>query len=256
MSEMDDSIVYNFYDYMKSIYLYSHVKTSLKDSQRQPIEEKTNYILCILSSFFIIVSLFKIFVIIFYFIFMQAFMGFIKFIISIFKTKFQISFCSSFTNAISYLAKVFKRIYTFNFYLYHNLFIGMVMMLSYFFFLISSFGFFIHNIQLLSKIEKPYYYLGWFYCHFESFILIQLLISSFYAYRKMNMSIFVGLSLFVILNIILILGYFATDKIENVDGAYEYSEPQSVIDIIFNSIFLFLNSICLYNVITYNKNCK
>ncbi len=256
MSEMDDSFIYDFYDYMKSIYIYSHVKTALKDTKRQPIEKYTNILLCGLSSLFIVVSLFKIMVIICYFIFFQAFMGFFKFIASIFKTKFKISFCSSFKNAISFLLKVCKRIYTFNFNLFHNFFIGAIMSFSYFFFLITSIVFFIINMDLLPQIEKPTYYLYWFYFHFESFILIQLLTSSFYACRDMKMSTFVGLTLFVILDIILVLGYYATDKIENVDGSFEYDQPQHFIGIFFNIIFLPLNGISLYNVIIHKKNCK
>ena len=132
MSEMTDSLLYNFYDYMKSIYIYSHVKTSLKDTQRQPIEKGTNISLCILACLFLIVSAFKIFVIIFYFIFIQAFTAFFKFILSIYRTRFRINFYSSFKNAIAYLGKVFKRIYTFNFYLFHNFYIGFTMIFSYF----------------------------------------------------------------------------------------------------------------------------
>ena len=84
----------------------------------------------------------KLFAIIFYFIFIQAFSTFIKYIMSIFKTKFRINLCSSFKNAMSYLGKVCKRIFTFNIYLFHNKSIVLIMALSYFFFLVSS-GFFI-----------------------------------------------------------------------------------------------------------------
>ena len=134
MSEMIDSPIYNFYDYVKSIYIYSHIKTNLIDKERQPIEKLTNILLGIITLGFIIAFCFKILVIFFYFIFVQAFSAFIKFIISIFRTKFQLNFCSSFLNAMYYLGKVFKRIYTFNFYLFHNITIGTIMIFSYFFF--------------------------------------------------------------------------------------------------------------------------
>lgn len=256
MSEMTDSLLYNFYDYMKSIYIYSHVKTSLKDTQRQPIEKGTNISLCILACLFLIVSAFKIFVIIFYFIFIQAFTAFFKFILSIYRTRFRINFYSSFKNAIAYLGKVFKRIYTFNFYLFHNFYIGFTMIFSYFSFLISSFGFYITNMDLLDKIEKPNYYLGWFYFHFESVILVQLLVSCFYACHNMKASTLVGLGIFIVLNIILVLGYIITEKIENVYGIYEFSEPQRMMTIIFNTILLFLNGICFFKVLFYRKDSK
>ena len=59
MSEIKDSFIYNFYDYMKAIYIYSHVKTNLKDKQRQKIEDVTNIILIIFTLFFFILYLYK-----------------------------------------------------------------------------------------------------------------------------------------------------------------------------------------------------
>ena len=256
MSEMVDSFLYNFYDYVKSIYIYSHVKTNLKDADRQSIERATNIFLIILSFIFMISSIFKIFVIIFYFIFIQAFSALINFIKSIFKTKFKINFCSSFKNAISYLARVFKRIYTFNFYIFDNIFIGFIIVFSFFFFLFSSAIFYYQNYHLIEDIEKPRYYMFTFYFHFESIILVQLLFSSFYACRNMKLSTLIALGLFIIMNIMLYIGYHITRIIEEVDGSYEYEEPQSIMNIFFNSIFLFLNGISFYNVIAYNKNSK
>ena len=256
MSEMIDSFLYNFYDYVKSIYIYSHVKTSLKDPERQPIEKATNIFLIILSFIFMISSIFKIFVIIFYFIFIQAFSALINFIKSIFKMKFKINFCSSFKNAISYLAKVCKRIYTFNFYIFDNAFIGFIMVFSFFFFLFTSAVFYYQNYNLIEDIEKPKYYMYTFYFHFESIILVQLLCSSFYACRNMKISTLVALGLFIIMNLMIFIGYHITRIIEEVDGSYEYEEPQSIMNIIFDTILLFLNGIGFYNIIVYNKNSK
>ena len=45
MSEMKDDIIYKFYDYVKTIYIYSHLKTHLIDKDRQRIEKITNIIL-------------------------------------------------------------------------------------------------------------------------------------------------------------------------------------------------------------------
>ena len=256
MSEMNDSFLYNFYDYVKSIYIYSHVRTNLKDPERQKIEQGSNIFLIILALAFVIVSAFKVIVIIFYFIFIQAMSAFINFIISIFKTKFKINFCSNVKNALSYLGKVFKRIYTFNFYIFDNIIIGLIMIFSYFFFLIASGVFYLENHSLIEDIEKPKYYMVTFYCHFESVILIQLLCSSFYACRNMKISTFLSIGLFLIMNAMLIIGYFITKIIEDVDGCFEFDEPQSLMNIFFNSILLFLNSISLVNICVYEKNGK
>jgi hypothetical protein len=42
--------------------------------------------------------------------------------------------------------------------------------------------------------------------------------------------------------------YLITDKIENVDGKYELDDPQKVMNIIFNLIFVLLDGYCLYIV--------
>lgn len=256
MSEIRDSGVYQFYDYVKSIYIYSHVKTHLKDVQRQPIEVVTNHILLVWSFIFIFFSIFKVFVIIFYFIFIQALTGFIKFLISICKTKFRLNFCSSFKNAIYYLGKVFKRVYTFNFYLFQNKIIGFIMIFSYFFFLFSSAVFYLHNITFIDQVEKPDIYLISFYSHFESAILMQLLCSCFYSCRDQIWSTIIALGLFLTLNGMLFLGYFITDVIENVDGSFELEEPQYIMNIVFDTIFLLVNGICLFKIIFYNKESK
>ena len=256
MSEMTDSDIYNFYDYVKSIYIYSHVKTNLIDKDRQDIEKWTNILLLIITIGFIIAFCFKIVVIIFYFIFVQAFSAFIKFIISIFRTKFQLNFCSSFLNAVYYLGKVFKRIYTFNFYLFHNIAIGTIMIFSYFFFLFSSCAFYFQNINLIEDVEKPKIYMLSFYCHFESVILIQILFTSFYSCRDMILSTIISAGLFLCINGILFLGYFITNAIEEVDGSFEFAEPQSFMNVVFNTIFLLMNLNSFINIIIYKKNSK
>ena len=256
MKENEDSGYYNFYDYIKSIYIYSHVKTNLVDKDREKIETITNYFLLFFTMAFIIVFCFKMLVIIFYFLFIQAFSAFIKFIISVFKTRFKLNFSSSFSNSIYYLGKVFKRIYTFNFYLFHNQIIGIIMIFSYFFFLISSCVFYFQNIKYIEDVEKPKIYMNSFYCHFESIILIQILFTSFYSCRDMLMSTIISIGLFICLNGILFLGYYITNVIEDVDGSYEYAEPQSLMNSVFNTIFFFMNLNSLFHIIFYKKNSK
>ena len=256
MSEMNDSFIYNFYDYVKSIYIYSHVKTNLKDAQRQGIEQTTNVILIIISLIFVIISLFKIFVIIFYFIFIQAFSALIKFIITIVRFKCNVNFCSSFKNAFFYLMKVFKRIYTFNFYLFDTFLVGLIMIFSYFFFLISSCFFYFENYRLIETIEKPKHYMIIFYCHFESVILIQILFTSFYSCRDMVLSTTISIGLFLSINGILFLGFFITNVIEEAEGSFEFAEPQSFMNVVFNTIFLLMNLNSLINIMVYKKNGK
>ena len=254
MSEMNDKFYYNFYDYMKTIYIYSHVKTNLIDKERQDLEELTIGILAVLSISFLSVSLFKVFVIIFYFIFMQSFAALIKFIISLYRTRFKVNFCSSFQNAIQYLGKVCKKIYTFNFNIFDNIFIGLAMNASYYLFLFSSACFYYKNIKLIQDIEKDLYYMHWFYIHFESAILVQLLFASFYACRNMKISTLLGFGLDASMNAMLFLGYYINVLYENSEGTFENNEPQRIMNIIFNTILILLNGVCLFNIVLYKKN--
>ena len=240
MSEMNDKFYYNFYDYMKTIYIYSHVKTNLVDKERQDLEELTIGILAVLSISFLSVSLFKVFVIIFYFIFMQSFAALIKFIISLYRTRFKVNFCSSFQNAIQYLGKVCKKIYTFNFNLFDNIFIGLAMNASYYLFLFSSACFYYKNIKLIQDIEKDLYYMHWFYIHFESAILVQLLFASFYACRNMKISTLLGFGLDASMNAMLFLGYYINVLYENSEGTFENNEPQRIMNIIIYILILFI----------------
>lgn len=67
MSEMNDSFFYNFYDYVKTVYVYSHLKTYLVDKQRQQIEENTLIALIASIVIFLILSFLKLIIIFLYF---------------------------------------------------------------------------------------------------------------------------------------------------------------------------------------------
>jgi hypothetical protein len=248
MSETIDEIIYNFYDYMKTIFIYSHTRTYLIDPKRQKIEIIFDYILLVVAGIFLFVAVFKMLIIIIYFLFMQALPAFISFFKTLFKAKFKISCGSSCVNAMNFVKKIGKRIFTFNFYLYDNNVVGAIMILSYFLFIISSFYFNLLNVQDIKLPEKSEEYMYMFYLHFESFFLVQLLCTSFYACQNIKIGISCGFGIFLLLNGILIIGYLITDKIENVDGKYELDDPQKVMNIIFNLIFVLLDGYCLYIV--------
>lgn len=256
MSETQDTFLYNYYDYMSSIYIYFHVKTYLIDPSRQAVEKVFDNILLYLSLFFVLGIGFKIVVILIYFIFFQAFAAFIKFIINLFKLRFRINYGSSFKNAGSYLKKVIKRIFTFNFNLYNNKIVGSIMVISYFLFLISSTYFYSENNKHINESEKPEGYMRLFYFHFESILLIQLLCFSFYSCHNMNIATACAVIFWVLLNIILYLGYLIKDRIENVEGIFEYNEPQLIMNMLFNLIFFLLDIKCFYNIIFSKKYRK
>ena len=74
MSETKDDFIYNFYDYMKSIFIYSHVRTYLIDPKRQAIEYGFDIALFSIAVVFVLISLFKLLVIIIYFFLFKHFL--------------------------------------------------------------------------------------------------------------------------------------------------------------------------------------
>ena len=171
MSETKDDFIYNFYDYMKSIFIYSHVRTYLIDPKRQAIEYGFDIALFSIAVVFVLISLFKLLVIIIYFFCVQALPSFIKFIKMSCKSNFKINYHSSCKNAMNYLKKVTKRIFTFNFYLFDNNIIGFFMVLSYVVFILSSVIFNWSNVYDIHSPEKSENYMIMFYLHFESVLL-------------------------------------------------------------------------------------
>ena len=130
------------------------------------------------------------------------------------------------------------------------------MILSFLLFIFSTFAFYLSNQKQLMLREKNEGYMRLFYLHFESILLIQLLCSSFYACRNMTLSTISAIVLFILLNVILYLGYLVKEKVENVVGIYENNEPQIIMNAIFNLVFLLLNGKCFFNAIFFNQNSK
>ena len=253
MSETKDEFIYNFYDYMKTIFIYSHVKTYLIDPVRQNDEYNSDRFLLVFTAILLIANAIKIAIIIFYFIFVKAIGTLWRFIKSLFKLRFNIILKTSCKNAYNYITKVVKRIFTFNFNLYQNNYIGAIMISTYLLFLISSSFFYILNYYHINDEEKSEKYITVFYVHFESIFLMQLLCSSFYACRDMKISTICAISIWAVLNAILFVIYFIKEIIENVEGYFENDDFVKLNNIIFHSVFILLNGKSFYNIITYKK---
>ena len=256
MSETQDKLIYNFYDFLKTIFVYSHVKTYLIDPKRQNYELFFDGFLLGISIVFMASEFFKIFTIYVYFFFVRTICALINFIKVLKQSKFKIDFCQSFKNGIIHFAKDSKRFCTFNFYLFENNWIGFIMIFFYLLFLISSFIFFIMNFIEIKLPEKTEGYLVMFYIHFLSFVLIQLLCTSFYACRNTKIAIISAFVIFLFIFCLTIIGYKITETLEDVVGKFEIDYPQQVMNIIYNSIFLLLNGNCFYNFWTYKKEGK
>ena len=130
------------------------------------------------------------------------------------------------------------------------------MIISYFLFIVSTAIFCYYNIDEIESIEKSDTYMNLFYFHFEAMILVQLLCTCFYACDNMNIAILLGLGIFIFNNIMLLLSYLIKEKIELKDGIYEYNEPQNLVNIYLNIIYLAINCISFVKIILTKHKSK
>jgi hypothetical protein len=72
----------------------------------------------------------------------------------------------------------------------------------------------------------------------------------------MVLSTTISIGLFLSINGILFLGFFITNVIEEAEGSFEFAEPQSFMNVVFNTIFLLMNLNSLINIMVYKKNGK
>ena len=256
MSETKDEFIYNYYDYISPIFVYPHVKTFLIDKKRQEVEQVIDYFLLIISMVLFVLIGFKLVVIMIYFVLVRSSFQVIKFFINLCRFKCQTNICTSLKIALHNIKKVIKRIFTFNFYLYDNIPIGAIMVLSYLLFLASSAVFYLVNNNEISSPEKSIHYMKLFYVHFESMLMIHLLCISFYSCRNMSLDTLTGIILFILLNVLLYLGYLIKEKMENVEGIFENKEPQLIMNSLFNFIFLFINAKSFWNAFFHNSKSK
>ena len=91
MSITNDGLQYKFYDFTKSVYLFSHMKTNLVDPLVQNGETIILHILIYSTYFIYFVALFKIIIVILYFSFGQALLAFFSFIKGLYKNKCSIN---------------------------------------------------------------------------------------------------------------------------------------------------------------------
>lgn len=256
MSETKDGIFYDLYDFEKSVYIFSHMKTNLVDSSVQNGERIALTLIMIISTIIFFFVLIKTLIILGYFICSQAMTAFFRFVKMLFKTKFNINFKSSCKNSLMFFGKVFKKIYTFNFYIFYTKFVSTFMILSFWVCLISNFFFNRINLKYIEKVEKENDFLWGFYLSFQFNLLIELVCSTFYIHPNMNISTLLALGYYFVLNVIIIVIFFWAERKEFLNGAFLLEEPQRVLNIIIFFILLVLKLNCLYKVIKFDKKSK
>ena len=256
MSETKEGIFYDLFDFSKSVYLFSHMKTNLVDSSVQIAEITAITFLMVITNIIFILVLFKTLIILGYFLCSQALTAFVRFVKALFKTKFNVSFKSSFKNSLMFFWRVFKKIYTFNFYLFYTKLISAFMIISFWICIFSNFQFNRINKNYIEEPEKGNDFLLYFFLSFQFNLLMEIICSIFYSSRKSISSSLLSFGYYVVINVIIIIVFLLVRRREYLKGAYLFEEPQRKLNIIIYSILFILKLNALYRIIKFNKRSK
>ena len=256
MSDIKDSFFYNYYDYLKDIYVYPHLKTYLLDKQVQN-REKFFLILQFISigitSIFII---FKIFLIIIYFYIIQFFSILKKLVIACKKTKCDIKLCNNFNNCMKYIYNTSYKIYYYNFYHYNNKFIDIIMCFSFICFIISNPIFLFFVKDEIEDSEKSDYLITFYYICNEFSILIEILCVTFYSSTKLIQQMVISVFFFIFFNCLNFMIYYFSYLYEESKGTIVNKEHKKIANIIFNSIFFVFYIDALIKIFRYDNKSK
>ena len=256
MTEIEDNYFYDIYEFSKSVYLFSHMKTNLVDDKVQKVERTAIILVLIISIVAFFFVLFKTLIIIGYFLCMQATTAFIKFIQMLFKNKFNINFKSSCKNSLLFFGRVCKKLYTFNFYIFYSKIISGFMIFSFWICLLSNFLFNIFNIELITEPNKSTFFFVFFFISFECNLLIEFICCTFYAHPNMCTSTSLAFGYYIVVNIIMALVFLYARRMEELYGAYLLEEPQRILNVIIFSILFVLKVNCLIKISQFNKRSK
>ncbi len=256
MSETKDETFYNLYDFSKSVYIFSHMKTNLVDESVQVVERFAVNLLVIISSVIFACVVFKSSIIIIYFLSVQAMPALYRYIKLLIKTKFSINFKNSCKNALMFITKVSRKIYTFNFYIIYSKIVSGIMIVSFWICLFSNFMFNLENKDNLENTEKPKNFLVFYFFSFELNLFIELILSTFYSHRNLFSCCLLAFGYYIVINFIMIIAYSIANYMEYLDGAFLYEEPQRILNIIVFLILFLLKANCLYKILGFKKRSK
>jgi hypothetical protein len=256
MSKINDKFIYNFYELIEKVYVYNHMKTYLMDKQLQT--EQYIYILILgLGTLLINMAiLLKLFLIVIYFFVIHIIINFIKFINSLFKTKFHINWKSTIKNTYIYITQIFSRVYFYNFYKYNNWFISLFLITIYLIFILSNCLFLISVYSYIEEENKNDIFIFFHYLTFESSIIIEFSCCIIYSMRNLNYQFLIILFYIIIFNAILYITFLYQQLYINLEGYKGTKKPIIIVNIIFNVIFFILHINSIINIKIQNRTSK
>ena len=256
MSETKEGFFYDLYDFTKSVYIFSHMKTNLVDTAVQIGEKVALSLILAITSGLAFFVLFKLIIIILYFTFVQIIAAFISFINIIFISKFDIFWKSSLTNGCSYIMKVLKRIYTFNFYIFYNKAVCTFLIISFVTCIISNLCFNAINLDQIETLEKDNYFYAFYFLTFEINLLIEFICYMFYSNKNILFGSILSFVYWIVINIIIIVCFYFAQRYEYLYGVLLTEQPQKFLNIAIFSTLLILKLNCLFNIIKHNNQSK
>ena len=256
MSETKDGLKYDLYDFTKSIYIFSHMKTILVDKTVQYFEAVLLFIILLVTIILAIFVLFKILIIFVYFLAFQASIAFKNFIQLSYKSRCDISCKNSCKYFLLFVWRILKKIYTFNFYIIQNKTISLLLVIFFLINFIFNSIFLILNIMQIEMIEKDDAFINFYFLSFEFYLLMELICYMFYSVRNIFHAVLLAFGYFITLNLIIALAFLYVWKYEYLYGGFMLNEPQRILNIIIFSILMILKIYCLYKIIYFNKESK
>lgn len=256
MSQIEDIWYNNLYDFTKSVYIFSHMKTNLINPMVQKGEKFALNALIYSTYLIYLIVIIKIIIIIGYFILFQAFYAIGRYIIMQIYAKFNNCLETNFKLVITFILRVLKRIYTFNFYIFHNKFISFLMIFCFIINVGGNFYFNWENNKQIEKEEKDITFLNFYFISFEFNLLIELLCYIFFSNIDIVLGVLLSFGYFIIFNLIIYFGYLIAARYEYLYGAFLLEEPQRILNIIIFSILMILKINCVIKILKYNKKSK
>ena len=256
MSEIKEGWSYDLYDFTKSVYIFSHMKTNLVDDLVQIFEKIALKFLNGATIFIGFIVFLKIIIIVAYFTLGQASFAIFRFIKTLFITKCNIYVKSSCKSVIYFLVRIFKKIFTFNFYIFQNKIITTFMICIFIINILSISRFSQENLDQIINEEKDDNFINFYFLSFEFNLLIEVICYMFYSVRNIGFGFVLSICYFIVLNLIIYFSFLISERYEYLNGAFLLGEPQKILNIIIFLILMILKIDCLIKIVKYNKESK
>lgn len=255
MTDSDPYVFLDLYDIANNLYVFTHIKPIIKDKDREALEFKFCIAITIVICLIFVFTLIKFLVILIYFFIVQSLLNFARFIVSISRTKCKMNFCLALKSGISFIFSISKKLYNYNYYSYDNVFIGLIFIVFYHGYLIST-GIFAYQVSKYAQYEKE---LNFKILHFVTFqfnIIIEVLCISFYNIRGLAKQFYVSFGMIIVLNVLIVLAVLFKNVLINEIGVFEKEEPKRIANLLFFFFYGILHLSTLIGLLKYDVNSK